>query len=129
MSDVPVEPDEEDFEDDEESEDEDSAEAPKPATSSRNFIDLPDGYLTLVGFAKRLAQKPPAGRFVAVKPQVLYSTAKNTKNFPAEQHTDGRWIINIEKGLEWWDGKEARKAEKAAAAVPTPEDSDESVDA
>lgn len=95
----------------------DEDEGPKPVSIGRNFQELPEGYLTLVGFAKYL-QKPKSqgGRYVIVKPQVLYSTAKNTKSFPVETHVDGRQIINIEKGLEWWDQKEQRKAERAAEA-------------
>jgi hypothetical protein len=85
----------------------------KPNIVSRNYAPLPDGVVTLVGFSKLLRQKPPAGRFVDVKSQVFYSTAKNTKSFPAYQHTDGRWVINVDDGLKWWDDKEQRKVDRA----------------
>jgi hypothetical protein len=130
MADAPVpppEPVEDPFEeeDDEETEDEDEeesdeAKAPKPATVGRNYTPLPDGVVTLVGFSKLLQQKPPVGRFVDVKSQVFYSTAKNTKSFPAYQHTDGRWVINIDDGLKWWDGKEQRKVDRVANAQAKP---------
>jgi|SRR5215469_5206639 len=94
----------------------DEDEGPRPVSGSRNYVEVPEGCKTLVGFAKLLAAKPPEGRYVLVKPQVLYSTNKNTKSFPAYQHVDGRWIINIQEGLKWWDEKEARKSERAAEA-------------
>jgi hypothetical protein len=119
MSDVDPEiPEDDELEDDDESGDEaveDATAAPVP--TGRNFQDLPEGFLTLVGFSKLLAKPAPEGRGVIVKSQVLYSTAKNTKTFPLEHNTDGRWMVNVEKGLEWWDAKETRKAERAAAAV------------
>ena len=109
------------LDEDDEPDNGDEEEAP-PASVGRNFVDLPEGYLTLVGFSKLLAKKPPVGRFVRVRSQVLYSTAKNTKSFPVETHVDGRQIINVEKGLQWWDEKETRKAERQAAASAPPEE-------
>jgi hypothetical protein len=104
----------------------DEDEGPKPVSIGRNFQELPDGYLTLVGFAKFLAKpKSQGGRYVLVKPQVLYSTAKNTKSFPVETHVDGRQIINVEAGLQWWDDKEQRKADRAAEQAQQPEPEEE----
>ena len=118
MTDTPVEPDE--VEDDDDSEDEDDeSEDEGPATpTGRNYVDLPDGHLTLVGFS-HLLEKPKSqgGRNVKVSSQVLYSTAKNTKAFPNKTHTDGRQIVDTEEALAWWDDKEARKAERASAAT------------
>jgi len=118
MSDEPVEVDPEDPEVDEEDEDEESddeEEAPKPA--GRNFVDLPEGYLTLVGFSHLLAKKTKdGGRNTKVSSQVLYSTAKNTKSFPNKSHVDGRQIINVDEGLAWWDEKEDRKKARLAEA-------------
>ena len=99
-------------EDDETEEDDE----PEAASMGRNFVELSEGYLTLVGFSHLLAKKAPEGRHVKVRSQVLYSTAKNTKTFPVETHVDGRQIINVKKGLEWWDAKEARQAERKALA-------------
>jgi len=111
--DSPVEVHAEDLDDDED--DEGPA---QPAASSRQFAELPKDYLTLVQAAHLLGQKRKAGgRNVIVKPQVLYSTRKNTKGFPAKQHTDGRWIVNREEFLTWWDEKEAKKIERAQQAV------------
>ena len=111
-------------------EDEEVGEPPS-ASIGRNYQKLPDGVLTLVGFSKLLAKpRKQGGRWVSVKPQVLYSTAKNTKSFPAYQHVDGRWVINIEEGLDWWDNKEQRKADRAAEAqAAMGEEEDEEVDA
>jgi hypothetical protein len=117
-------PDEEDEESEEteenESEESDGeAEAKKP---KRSYDDIPEGFMTLVQFAKHLGKpEDEGGRDANVKPQVLYSTAKNTKSFPYERHTDGRFIISVDKGLNWWDEKEARKATRAAAVVASPE--------
>jgi hypothetical protein len=109
------EPDEDEDEDTEENGNEEAAE-PAPPPAGRNFVDVPEGYATLVGFSHILAKKEPEGRFVKVKSQVLYSTAKNTKTFPLEKNADGRWMVNIEKGLQWWDEKEQRKAERLVEA-------------
>lgn len=131
MADEPdeLEPDELEGDDEEAEDEETDGEGPKPASVSRNYAPLPDGVLTLVGFSKKLREKPPKGRFVDVKSQVLYSTAKNTKSFPAYQHTDGRWVINVEEGLKWWDEKEQRKADRVASAQPLEEDEGEEVEA
>jgi len=109
----------EDLDDEEYDEDEEEVGEPPSASVGRNFQKLPEdgSILTLVGFAKLLAKpRRQGGRWVSVKPQVLYSTAKNTKSFPAYQYTDGRWVINVQEGLEWWDNKEQRKADRAAEA-------------
>jgi hypothetical protein len=101
---------------------------PVPMSTSRDFQALPEGYLTLTGFAKFLAKpRKQGGRHVLVKPQVLYSTAKNTKSFPVEKHVDGRQIISVDKGLEWWDQKEEKRAERLAeqANAALPEEDDE----
>jgi hypothetical protein len=95
---------------------------PQPVSVSRNYVELPEGHLTLVGFAKFLAKpRSQGGRHVLVKPQVLYSTAKNTKSFPVKSHTDGRQIVNIEEALAWWDEKEQRKADRQAEQAQQPE--------
>jgi hypothetical protein len=115
------EPDESDPEEDTEEDEPETIEGvavPQPA--GRQFVDLPEGHLTLVGFSRLLEKAPPEGRNVKVRSQVLYSTAKNTKSFPVKSHTDGRQIVDVEEALKWWDEKEARKAERAAAAVAAP---------
>jgi hypothetical protein len=110
--------------------DEETEEGPRPVTVGRNFQELPEGHLTLVGFAKFLAKpRSQGGRYVLVKPQVLYSTAKNTKSFPVKTHVDGRQIVNVEEALQWWDEKEARKAERAADAEAQQPEPDEEVTA
>jgi hypothetical protein len=125
---MPDEPDEEldpteDPEEDETDEDEETEDGEAPATpAGRNFVDMPEGYVTPVGFVKILA-KPTSegGRNVIVKSQVIYSTAKNTKSFPHDKWVDGRMRIKVEDGLKWWDEKEKRKTERLAEATATPE--------
>jgi hypothetical protein len=124
----PVDPD---LDDQEEDEDEDSE--GEPVSAGRNYQDLPEGYLTLVGFSHLLAKpRKQGGRNTKVSSQVLYSTAKNTKAFPNETHVDGRQIINVEKGLQWWDDKEQRKQDRlteAQAQANGEDEEDESITA
>jgi hypothetical protein len=125
MSDVEPEVDDDEIEA-EYLEDDDDEGPPQPVSVGRNFQELPEGYVTLVGFSKVLQMpRKKGGRNVIVKSQVLYSTAKNTKSFPVETHVDGRQIINIEKGLEWWDAKEERKAARAAEAAAAEAEAEE----
>jgi hypothetical protein len=105
-----------------EDEDEDEESEAKAEKVSRNFVDLPEGHLTLVGFSKHLGKpRSEGGRGVKVKSQVLYSTAKNVKSFPVKTHSDGRQMVTVKEALVWWDAKEQRKAERAAAATSTTE--------
>jgi hypothetical protein len=101
--------------------------------------DLPEGYVTPVGFAKVLSEKGlQANREgvvqTEVKPQMVYSYIKNAPKddkFPLEQVKDSlgheRDAVLTEKGIEWWERKNARvaarttnakeKADKKAAAA------------
>jgi hypothetical protein len=99
------EPEYEEYDPDEDESDVESTVTTVAAGSfGRTYQDLPDGYVTAGGFAKKLEEL----RGVQVRPQVIYATAKNTKTFPAKRHTDGRVIVPLAAGLEWWDAKEER---------------------
>jgi hypothetical protein len=90
--------------------------AEKPKKAKRDLHDLPEGYVTAVGFANLLKKSvDEGGRGTEVRPQMIYSYDKNIKTFPSEKHTDGRVIVPIDAGLTWWDEKEGRKATRAAA--------------
>src|ERR1700730_5884445 len=84
--------------------DEDEAPAGGGTTTAfgRTYADPPEGWVTASGFVKVLEQQ----RQAKVRPQVIFATAKNTKTFPAIHHTDGRIIVPIKEGLEWWDAKQ-----------------------
>ena len=86
--------------------DEEEDEGTSSSTSSfgRSYEELPDGFVTAGGFAKVLKEM----RGVDVRPQVIYAAAKSSKQFPARRHSDGRIIVPIDGGLEWWDNKESR---------------------
>jgi len=127
-----------------------TADAPKAAKVKKEPArgDLPEGFVTPIGFAKILSekglQKDRAGEVVKdVRPQMVYSYIKNAPKddaFPLEDVTDSigktRSVVNIEKGLDWWTrkndrtearktnaaAKEAKKAEKAAAKAAEPAD-------
>jgi len=108
---------EDDFELDEEDENETEAEeeatpkAKAKAAPKRKKIELPETHVTPVGFTKVLKE----ARGVEVRPQVIYGHVKNSKTFPSGHHVDGRVIIPIDEGLNWWDEKEARLSAKAAS--------------
>jgi hypothetical protein len=83
----------------------------KPASKKS---PLPEGYATPVQFTHILKEQ----RGVEVRPQVIYGYVKNNKAFQefcGQNEGDGRHMLNIEQGLQWWDEKEQRKAERAAA--------------
>lgn len=113
--------------------------------------ELPEGYVTPIGFAKILGerglQRNRGGEVVTdVRPQMVYSYIKNAPKddaFPLETITDSigkeRQVVNVEAGVEWWERKNERtatrkqnaadkatkKAERAAAKAAEAEASDE----
>lgn len=82
-----------------------------PAETKTKKDPVPDGYETPVQFAKRLSAKIGS----EFRPQMVYGFIKNSKTFPWKQNTDGRYLVQIEEGLTWFDAKEQRKAEREAA--------------
>lgn len=102
-----VDPEDDDAEDGDENTE---GQASAPSSFGRSFVDLPEGFVTASGFAKVLKER----RNTEVRPQVIFATAKSSKTFPAIRHTDGRIIVNVAGGLEWWDNKEQRVAGRAS---------------
>src|SRR3974377_1985707 len=106
MSDTGFEPDdelEEGYDPDEV--DETDGESGGTAAFGRSFGPPPDGFVTATGFAK-LLEETNRGK---VRPQVIFATAKSSKTFPARRHPeDGRIIVPVKEGLEWWDEKAKR---------------------
>jgi hypothetical protein len=87
--------------------------------AKKSKIPMPEGKVTPVEFGHKLKEL----RDVEIRPQVIYGYVKNNKAFQAftDQHDDGRVRVDLEQALTWWDEKEARKAEKAAAPAETAE--------
>src|SRR4051794_23342364 len=79
--------------------------------------DLPEGYVTPVGFAKELGarglQTDREGNVLeTVQPQMVYSYMKNAPKddpFPIESVTDSiggtRQALTVENGVAWWERK------------------------
>ena len=98
--------------------------APEPQTPvitppvKRQKHPVPEGFMTLVDFAKYIGRELiPGGDDNTVRPQIVYGFARNSTGanaFPWKQHTDGRFIVNVEEGKAWWIAKEGRKQEREA---------------
>jgi hypothetical protein len=105
-----------------------STDKPKAAPKEPARGDLPEGYVTPVGFAKILGekglQKNREGEVLkVVAPQQVYSYIKNAPKddaFPMETVKDSigkeRQAFKTEAGLEWWNRKNERVAAKSANA-------------
>jgi hypothetical protein len=105
-----------------------SAEKPAKAKKEPARGDLPEGYVTPVGFAKILGekglQKNREGEVVKdVKPQMVYSYIKNAPKddpFPLENVKDSldkeRQVVKTEAGITWWERKNKRTEERKANA-------------
>jgi hypothetical protein len=80
--------------------------------------DLPEGFVTPVGFVKALKELLN----IDVRPQVIYGHVKNSKSFQefTTLNSDGRTMLNLDAAIAWWNSKDERKlereAEKAAKA-------------
>jgi len=102
--------------------------APKAAKKAPARGKLPEGYVTPVGLAKVLGerglQKNKAGEtLTTVPPQMVYSYMRNAGEkdpFPIETVKDDqgneRQALLLEKGIEWWERKNARAATRAENA-------------
>jgi alanyl-tRNA synthetase len=118
---------EEDFTDETEEVSDATTEGTEEKKAKRQKDALEDEWGTPVDFTKVLL----AERGVEVRPQVIFGHTKNSKTFQdqakVKQHTDNRTILHLPSALEWWDAKEQRKADKAAAkdAAPADDTSDE----
>jgi len=106
-----------------------TADAPKESKKSEpKRGQLPDGYVTPVGFAKILEQrglqKDRDGNVLTeVRPQMVYSYKKNAPKddpFPIEKVQDSigveREALKIDDGVAWWERKNKRVDDKKANA-------------
>lgn len=73
--------------------------------------DLPDGWVTPTGLTHVLKERGIA----ELAPQQMYGYVKSGKDFPFDNHTDGRFIVPIEAGVEWVVARLAAAAERKAA--------------
>jgi hypothetical protein len=82
---------------------------------------VPDGFEPPVAFTKRMNDefKDQLGG-VEMKPQVMYGYLKQNDSFPKLQNTDGHWLVDIEKGREWFAALLTRRAERAAKKAAAP---------
>ena len=89
---------------------------------------LPEGYVTPVGLTKEINERGlhtnKAGEKATLAPQMTYSYIKNAPAefpFPMETVTDSlgheRQAVKVEAGIEWWEAKIARAAERRSAAA------------
>jgi hypothetical protein len=112
-----------------------NGEAPAAADTKpkQKRVPAPEGYVTPVGFAHLLnEQRADALGNKTLPPQHVYGWLRTNKEFPQEPHPEtGKPVINIERGLEWFDNlqsrkssKAAAKAEKEAAKAAAPQDSE-----
>jgi hypothetical protein len=86
--------------------------------------ELPEGYVTPVGFAKVLGERGlqtdrEGNVLKEVKPQMVYSYMKNAPKddpFPTETVTDSlgheRQALKVDAGVAWWEKKNTRTAER-----------------
>jgi hypothetical protein len=87
-----------------------------PAKQTRKKDELPEGWETPTAFAHRLTEELDGySKENPFKPQQVYGYCKNGKDFPTKIHTDGRYLVEIEPGLEWVKERAAKRAERAAA--------------
>ena len=93
-----------------------TAETAPAAPPKKQKDPIPEGYVAPVQFAHELDKHlgQPDG---TTRPQVIYGYVRNSKDFPSEEREGQfpRFIVHLAKGLEWWDAKETRKAEREAA--------------
>jgi hypothetical protein len=101
--------------------------APKEKKPARGA--LPEGYVTPVGLAhelgKRGLQKDRDGNVLTeVKPQMVYSYMRNAPKedaFPIEKVNDDqgneRQALKLDAGIEWWERKNKRAAERKENAA------------
>ena len=90
--------------------------------------ELPEGYVTPVGLAKVLTEKKlhigRDGQPAEIRAQMVYSYIKNAPKdhpFPLETVTDSlgkeRQAVKVEAGVEWWEAKNERTAQRKANAA------------
>lgn len=101
-----------------------AAEASGEATAKESKIaPKPEGYMSPYHFTAVLSQH--LGK--EIRPQTVYGMVRNQPKlkdgtpFPVEKNTDGKYMINAEAALAWFDQRQqeraAAKAAKAEAAA------------
>jgi hypothetical protein len=98
-----------------------SSEASTEAKPKTKKDPVPDGFEPPVAFTKRMNDefKDKLGG-VEMKPQVMYGYLKQSSDFPKRQNTDGRWLVDIVAGREWFSNLLTRRAERAAKKAAAP---------
>jgi hypothetical protein len=99
-----------------------SSEATPAAEKAKTKKDpVPEGFEPPVAFTKRMNDefKDQLGG-VEMKPQVMYGYLKQNESFPKRQNTDGHWLVDIEKGREWFAALLQRRTERAAKKAAAP---------
>jgi hypothetical protein len=95
------------------------AAAAAPVAEKKKKDPVPEGFVTPVEFAKQLGKRQ-GGDENTVRPQIIYGYIRNAKDFPFQNNSDGRFLVNLEAGNAWIDAKNERKtardAKKAAEA-------------
>jgi hypothetical protein len=106
-----------------------TADKPEKAPAAPKRGDLPEGFVTPIGFAKIVGEKglhtDREGNVVKdVKPQMVYSYMKNSpKDDRLEtqemQDSNGvtRKVLNIDEAVAWWERKNERAAGRKANAA------------
>jgi hypothetical protein len=91
--------------------------------------DLPEGFVTPVGFAKIVGERGlhtnRDGEVVTdVKPQMIYSYIRNSPKddpFPVQEVEDSngvkRQVLDIEEGVAWWERKNDRASQRKQNAA------------
>jgi hypothetical protein len=114
-------------------EDEPSTDAPAEGAEATKANDqntaaskkdpLPEGWETPTAFAHRLTdQLEGYSKENPFKPQMVYGYVKNGKDFPQKNHTDGRFIVEIEPALAWIQVRVEKRAEREAAKAKAAEE-------
>lgn len=69
----------------------------KPKGQGRSKDPLPEGWVTPTTLVKVLVDK----RIVNIRPQAAFGLVKNGKEFPYVNHSDGRYIVPLEDGMNY----------------------------
>ena len=95
-----------------------AAKANDQNTTASKKDPLPDGWETPTAFAHRLTDVLDGySKENPFKPQMVYGYVKNGKDFPQKNHTDGRFIVNIEDALAWVQVRVEKRKEREAKAA------------
>lgn len=77
----------------------------------------PEGFVSPYHFTTELSKH--LGK--EIRPQTVYGMVRNRPKlkdgteFPVETNTDGKYMINVQAGLDWFDARQKERAEAKAA--------------